>query len=378
MKVSCSQQDLSRGLGIVGRAVTARTTLPITQNVLIATDQSRLKLSATNLEIALSCWVGAQVEEEGAITIPARLISQFVDSLPLEKVSLELSARSHSLLLRCGRFQARLNGLDAADFPPIPEVNDDLSCQLDPQALHEAIDQVVLAAATDDTRPVLTGVQAEFEGDTLTLAAADGFRLAVRRLPLSSPVAKKVAVIIPARSLAELARLLDNQEEAVAFTANPQRGQARFSLKNIELVTQLIQGAFPNYSQLIPANYTTQTVVNTAEFLKASRIISILARDGGSVIRLQITPGAELTPGKLNLSAKAEEVGDDSGEIDATVNGQAVQIAFNSKYLIDVLSAIRQEKVSLETTTSSSPGVIRPAVDGDNYTHVIMPMFVQW
>ncbi|MEK7281446.1 MAG: DNA polymerase III subunit beta [Chloroflexota bacterium] len=378
MKVSCSQQDLSRGLGIVGRAVTARTTLPITQNVLIATDQSRLKLSATNLEIALSCSIGAQVEEEGAITIPARLISQFVDSLPPEKVSLELSARSHSIVLRCGRFQARLNGLDAADFPPIPAVNDDLSCQLDPNALHEAIDQVVLAAATDDTRPVLTGVQAEFEGDTLTLAAADGFRLAVRSLPLSSPVAKKVAVIIPSRSLAELARLLDNQEEPVAFTANPQRGQARFSLKNVELVTQLIQGSFPNYSQLIPANFTTRTVINTAEYLKAARTVSILARDGGSVIRLQITPGEELTPGKLNLSAKAEEVGDDSGEIDASINGQAVQIAFNSKYLVDVLSAIRQEKVSLETTTSSSPGVLRPVDEGSNYIHVIMPMFVQW
>jgi len=377
MKLSCLQENLNRGLGIVGKAVATRTTLPITNNVLIATDQSRLKLVATNLEMAISCWIGAKVEEEGAITVPARLLIEFINSLPSEKVDISLSPKTKTLELKCARFEARISGVDAKDFPPIPRVDEGITTEVEVEALRQGITQVVFAAATEESRPVLTGVDTEFDGDLLTLAAADGFRLAVYKLPIATPVSQKTEVIIPARTLAELNRLVAEQEEAVKITVNPNKSQVLFRLKDIELVSQLVQGTFPQYAQLIPQSYNTRVVVTVAEFLRATKTAAIFARDGSGIVRLVIAPGVELTPGKVTISARSEEIGDDVGEIDATVEGEEAKIAFNGKYLTDVLSVLNEAQVALETTNPSSPGVIRP-VGVDNYLHVIMPMFLQW
>lgn len=377
MRLSCLQENLNRGLSVVGRAVATRTTLPITNNVLLTVDQSRLKLAATNLEMAISCWIGAKVEEEGAITVPARLLAEFIGSLPNDRVDISLSPRTKTLGLKCARFEARISGVDAKDFPPIPKIEGGITTRVEVDALRQAISQVVFAAASEDSRPVLTGIDAEFDGDLLTLAAADGFRLAVYKLPLASPVSQKTEVIIPARTLAELNRLMADQEEAIEITVNPNKSQALFRLKNIELVSQLVQGTFPQYGQLIPQSYNTRVVVDVAQFLRAAKTAAIFASDGGGIVRLVIAPGGELTPGKVTISARSEEIGDDVGEIDATVEGEEAKIAFNGKYLIDVLSVLRETQVALETTNPSSPGVLRP-VGVDNYIHVVMPMFVQW
>jgi DNA polymerase-3 subunit beta len=362
---------------VVGRAVAVRTTLPITNNVLLATDKSRLKLSATNLEMAISCWIGAKVEEEGAITVPARLLSEFISSLPSGNVDINLSPQTKTLGLKCARFEARISGVDAKDFPPIPRVEGGIATKVEVEALRQGIGQVAFAAATEESRPVLTGVDAEFDGDTLTLAAADGFRLAVYKLPLAQAVSQKTEVIIPARTLAELNRLMADQEEAVEITVNPEKGQALFRLKDIELVSQLIQGSFPNYSQLIPKKFNTKAVISVADFLRATKTASIFARDGSGIVRLVVAPGGEMTPGKVTVSARSEEIGDDVGEIDAMVEGEEAKIAFNGKYLSDVLGVLHEAQVALETTNPSSPGVLKP-VGSDNYIHVVMPMFVQW
>jgi DNA polymerase-3 subunit beta len=377
MKLSCLQENLNWGLGVVGRAVAARTTLPITNNVLLATESSRLKLAATNLEMAISCWIGAKVEEEGSITVPARLLSDFIGSLPAEKVNISLSPQTKTLGLKCARFEARISGVDAKDFPPLPKVEGGIATKVEVEALKQGISQVVFAAATEESRPVLTGVDAKFEGKSVTLAAADGFRLAVYKMSLAEAVSKATEVIIPARTLAELNRLIAEQEEPVAVTVNPDKGQALFKLKNIELVSQLIQGTFPNYAQLIPQSFTTKATIGVADFLRATKTASIFARDGSGIIRLVVTPGAEMAPGKVVVSARSEEVGDDVGEIDAVVEGEEAKIAFNGKYLTDVLGVLHETQVALETTSPSSPGVIRP-VGSDNYLHVVMPMFVQW
>jgi DNA polymerase-3 subunit beta len=377
MKLSCLQENLNQGLNIVGRAVATRTTLPITNNVLLATDEGRLKLVATNLEMAISCWIGAKIEEEGSITVPARLLTEFVGSLPSDTIDVQLSPQTKTLGLKCARFEARISGVDAKEFPPIPSVDDGIATSVEVEALHQGINQVVFAAATEESRPVLTGVCAQFEGETLTLAAADGFRLAVHKLPVTNAVSEKTEVIIPARTLAELNRLSAEQEEAVEITLNPNKSQVLFRLKNIELVSQLVQGTFPNYSQLIPQSYNTRVIVGVADFLRATKTASIFARDGSGIVRLVITPGSEKNPGKISVSARSEEIGDDVGEIDATVEGDEAKIAFNGKYLTDVLSVLHEAQVALETTNPSSPGLIRP-VGTDNYTHVVMPMFVQW
>jgi DNA polymerase-3 subunit beta len=379
MRLSCLQENLNRGLNVVGKAVPSRTTLPITNNVLLATDQSRLKLVATNLEIAISCWIGAKVEEEGAITVPARLLSEFVGSLPSDKVDVTLVPRSKALELKCARFEARISGVDAKDFPPIPKMEDGLATKVEVDALKQGISQVVFAAAAEESRPVLTGVDAIFEGSTLTLAAADGFRLAVYKLPLLEPVNEKIEVIIPARTLAELNRLMADQEDPIEIHLGPTRSQALFKMKNVEIFSQLVQGKFPQYTQLIPQGYATRVVVDVAQFLRAVKTASIFARDGSGIVRLMISAGKEkeLAPGRLILSARSEEVGDNTGEIDVMVEGPEAKIAFNGRYLMDVLGVLNEPQVALEISTPSSPGVLRP-VGTDNYVHVVMPMFVQW
>lgn len=377
MKLSCLQENLSRGLGIVGRAVATRTTLPITNNVLLATDQSRLKLVATNLEMAISYWLGAKVEEEGAITVPARLLTEFASSLPNERIDINLAPKTKVLGLKCARFEARISGVDAKDFPPIPSIGEGITTKVEVEALRQAISQVVFAAATEESRPVLTGVDAQFEDSLLTLAAADGFRLAVFKMPLAAPVSQKAEVIIPARTLSELNRLIGDSEEAVDITLNPNKSQILFRLKDIELVSQLVQGTFPQYTQLIPQAFSTRAVVDVSEFLRATKTASIFARDGSGIVRIVVAAGADVTPGKMTVSARSEELGDDVGEIDAVVEGGEAKIAFNGKYLTDVLSVLRESRVALEATSPSSPGVLRP-VGVDNYVHVVMPMFVQW
>ena len=383
MQLSCLQENLNRGLSVVQRAVATRTTLPITQNVLIATDNSRLKLAATNLDIAISTWIGAQIEEEGTITIPARMLSEFVNSLPAERIDIALDNQTSGLDLKCARVQAHINGQDADDFPAIPSVTEGVIVRVAPDVLRDAINRVAFAAATEDSRPVLTGIKVEISGDSFTFAAADGFRLAVSEGKLSEPIAdtESLEFIIPARALLEVNRLIGGQSDPVEFTVTQQKSQAMFRMDNVELVSQLIQGTFPNYKQLVPENYETRAVVNQGAFLQATRTASIFARDGSGIVRLNVTPDDdEQAVGKLLVSSRAEELGDNTGELDAQVEGDEAKIAFNSKYLSDVLDVLGDGEVAMETTTPSSPGVIKPAADSEayKYTHVVMPMFVQW
>ncbi|MDP9238476.1 MAG: DNA polymerase III subunit beta [Chloroflexota bacterium] len=376
MKVTCLQENLAKGLGIVGRAVAVRSTLPITSNVLIATEHGRIKLAATNLDIALSCWIGGQIEDEGAITVPSRLLSDFVNSLPADKVELTLAPRARQLKLKCARNEATISGMDADDFPPIPAVEGD-TLEIDARMLREAITQVVFSAATDDSRPVLTGVDLVVEGNKLTLAAADGFRLAVRTIELKKKLAERQEVIVPARALAELNRLLQDQEDPVAMTFNANKTQVLFRLKDIELVAQLIQGTFPDYSRLIPKEWGSRAIVEVRDFLQETKIASIFARDGSGIVRVTFQAGEGGAPGEMTVVARAEEIGDNEGRLDAAVEGEAAKIAFNGKYLQEVLAVLDGGRVALETTGPSQPGVIRP-LDDDSYVHVVMPMFVQW
>ena len=378
MKVSALQDNFTKGLSVVGRAVPARSTLPQASHVKIETDEGRLKLVATDLMIATTCWIGAQVEEDGAVTVPARLLTDFVSSLPNDCIELNVPARGRQLHIQCARNEATMAGMDAADFPPVPAVADGLSLTLEPKTLRKAISQVQFAAAADDTRPVLTGVHTLAEGRELTLAAADGFRLAVHTLQLTQDVPERVEVIIPARALREIERLITDESEEVELAINGARSQVMFKLPNVEVVATLIQGTFPNYGQLIPQSYTTKTTIDMRQFLQETRIAAIFARDGAGIVRVQLDPGEGTNAGKMTVSARAEEIGEHRGDIDVKIEGEASKIAFNSRYLQDVLQALDDvSEVALETTSPSSPGVIRP-IGNDRYVHVVMPMFVQW
>ncbi len=373
MKVSCLQENLAKGLGVVGRAVSPRSTLPVLGNVLLATDAGRLKLSATNLEVGINCWIGAKVEEEGATTVPARTFIDLVNALPPGQMDMELVVRTQTLNLRAGRSEANVKGIDAQEFPIVPVPEGEGGILVEPDVLRMAIEQVSLAAATDESRPILTGVLAKFEDSQLTLAAADGFRLSVRTLSLPQAVPDPFSIIIPARALVELGRISGEQKEPVVITVTPTRNQVLFQLTDVVLVSQLIDGNFPDYRQIIPREYTTHTVVDTAAFLKACKAAQIFARDAAHITRLHIRPGSELAPGHMIVSATSAETGDDVSELDASIEGDEIEIAFNVRYLIDVLSVAGTPQIALDTTTSSSPGVIRPVGDVD-FIHVIMPM----
>jgi DNA polymerase-3 subunit beta len=373
MKVTCLQENLAKGLGIVTRAVSPRNVLPVLGNVLLATEDGRLKLAATNLEIGITYWVGAKVEEEGSITVPARTIADFVNTLPNEKIRMVLDAKRQSLNLRCEAFTSDIKGVDAQEFPLLPGANLGDGIALNVADLREMITQTTIAAAVDDTRPVLTGVLVRLEGDRLTLAAADGFRLSMRDSKLSAAVRDPVSVIIPARALSELARLVGDQDETVWMVLPSGRGQAVFRLKEAELSSSLIDGTFPDFQPIIPRSYNTHAVLSTAQFLKACKAADIFARQSSHSARLTVTPGSGSDPGTLQVNATAAETGTGETIVDATVEGAAIEIAFNVKYLIDVLTVVNTPNVALETTGPASPGVIRP-VGREDFTHVIMPM----
>lgn len=383
MKVSCLQENLSRGLSIVGRAVASRATLPVTQNVLLETDRSMLKLSATNLEIAITTWIGAMIDVEGAITVPARLLSEFVNSLPSDRVDLDVEEDSSILQFVCGRDKARIHGVAASEFPPIPRVVEGVAARVDSQEFKRAISRVVFAAASEESRPVLTGVQAKLDGDRFTLAAADGFRLAVQHGTLAAAVEEEIGVIIPARTMNELTRLLTDQDDTVEIMMVPARSQIMFKSGGVEVVSQLVQGTFPNYEQLIPQKFDTRSTFDSQRLLRVTRSAAIFARDGSNIIRLQMSPrpeDAEETEaaGTATISGRSEEVGENQTSLDMMeIEGEEAKIAFNSRYLQEVLSVLERGNVAIETTSSSSPGVFKPT-DDDNYVHVVMPMFVQW
>ena len=272
MKISCLQENLARGLSIVNRAVATRSTLPVLSNILLSTDESRLKLSATNLETSINCWIGANVTQEGAATVPARLLTDFVTSLPQEPIDLELITRTQTLNLRCGRFEANIKGIDAQEFPLILVPEDDLRIDLEPDVLRSMIDQVAFAAATDESRPVLTGVLVELGAEGITLAAADGYRLSVRSAPLADgqeAPTSKTSIIVPARALQELRRISAGveSEESVGMLISQSRNQVFFRMPDIDLASQLVEGTFPDYKLIIPTQFNTKTTLNSADFL---------------------------------------------------------------------------------------------------------------
>ena len=378
MKLSCLQENLNWGLAVVGRAVAKNTTLPITNNILLATNNGRLKLVATDLEKAVTCWIGAKVEEEGTITLPARLLTEFVGQLKeKEVVNLVMAPKTKTLSLKCARDAATISGLDAKDFPPIPSIEQGVNTSVEIEAFRQAITQVEFSTAHDQSRPVLTGVDIIMEGEIMKLAGADGFRLAVYKLNLVKPVEKKVEVIIPVQTMTELKTLMANEKEPVQITINPNKSQILFRLKDTELVSTLMQGTFPQYEGLIPQSFNTKAIVSTKEFLMAVKAASIFARERGGIVRVKVTPGSELAPGKMMILASSEDVGDNQGEIDAIVEGGEAKIAFKGTYMIDGLNVLKEDRVSFETTSPSSPIVVRP-VGTDNYSYMVMPMFVQW
>ena len=374
MKVTVLQENLARGLGTVSKAVSPRSTLPVLANVLIASDEGRLRLSATNLEMGITCWIPARIDEEGSTTVPARTFSDLVSTLPGDQVLLKLDPQTQTLNVRGGTSTNDIKCIDAQEFPPMPVPDFDGAVQINVGDFREMIHQVAFAASSDEARPVLMGVLLQVDKDKLTMAAADGFRLSVRKAVLSTPSAAPVSAIVPAQALKELARVATDSEEPIYMVLPKGRGQVVFRVKDVEVVSQLIDGTFPDYQQIIPRSYKSRTLVSTSSLLKACKQAEIFAREGSNVARLNIKSSqGEMQPSEVEISATSEETGKNETIVEATVDGSGLLIAFNVKFLREALEVIRTPNVALETSAPNAPGVVKPVGD-DQFLHVIMPM----
>jgi DNA polymerase-3 subunit beta len=374
MKATVLQENLARGLSVVSRAVSPRSTLPVLSNILIASDEGRLRLSATNLELGITCWIAARIDEEGSTTVPARTFSDLVNTLPGDQVQLTLDVKTQSLHVKGGASNNDIKCIDAQEYPPLPTPEMDGAVQFNVADFKEMIAQVAFAASTDESRPVLMGVLLQVEKDKITMAAADGFRLSVRKAQLAQAAPHPLSVIIPARALNELARVATDNDEVIYMAVPKNRGQVLFRVKDVEVVSQLIDGAFPDYQQIIPRSYKSRTLVSTASLLKACKQAEIFAREGSNVARFDIKEAkGEMQPSEVEISATSEETGKNETIVEATVDGGSVLIAFNVKFLREALEAIKTPNVALETSVANAPGVIKPVGD-DDFLHVIMPM----
>jgi DNA polymerase III subunit beta len=376
MKVNVKQQQLAHCVSMVSRAVSPRSTLPVLSNILVKTDKGRLRLSATNLELGITCWIRARIDGEGAITVPARTFTDLVSALPDDTVVLTLDNSTQTLNVHCGTSDTNIKGIDAEEFPPIPEPNLDEGVPLNITNFKDMVQQVAFAASTDEARPVLTGVLLKIDGDHITMAATDGFRISIREDVIPNAVSRPIEAIIPARALVELARIIGGVDKTLIMTFPPDRGQVIFHMDDLELVSQLIEGGFPDYRAIIPQSFKTHTLLSTGGLLKACKQSEIIAREGTNVARLNIIPETnEASPGILEISANSEQTGTSEVIVDASVDGIPLLVAFNVRFLREVLEVIKADNVWLETNAANTPGLIRPQGD-EHFKHIIMPMHI--
>ncbi|MDR7427844.1 MAG: DNA polymerase III subunit beta [Armatimonadota bacterium] len=367
MFISCGQQDFFRAVQIVNRAVSARTTMPILSNILLESVEEGLRLTATDLELGIQTFVAATVEEGGAITLPARLLSEIAASLPQARVQLRVEHEANRAEIQCEETVFEILGLPAADFPllPAPEVTEAIS--LEASLLRGMIRQTVFAVSTDETRPFLTGVHVVVEDRTVRFVATDGGRLSLRCATLDQAVRQNFGVIVPAKTMHELARLATGAAGAVAMALA--ENHLVFTLPEARLVSRLIAGQFPNYEQVIPQGFKQRLRLQTERFLRAVRRAAITARDSANVVRLSAR-GSELT-----ITSNTPEVGKTVERLPVDAEGETVEIAFNARYLMDCLSVLEADEVTFELSGPLSPGAIRP-VGQQDYVYVLAPVRV--
>ncbi|MCL5407192.1 MAG: DNA polymerase III subunit beta [Patescibacteria group bacterium] len=364
MKISCTQENLTKGLSIVSHMISSRTTLPVLNNILLKVEKGRLSLLATDLEIGISTWIGAKVDAEGAITVPARLLSEYITTNTDKTINLEL--KGTTLHLSSDHFKANIKGIEASEFPSIPEVKDGPEIEIQATDFKDGIIKTVFACAVDETRPVLAGVYLKIVKNKLKLVATDSYRLAEKTINLISTGEKEVGFIVPGRTLGEIGRLLNESIEKVEIMVG--ENQVQFKLGPTTLISRLIDGNFPDYEQIIPTNIKTKINIRNKEFQNAIKMASFFARDSANNIKLQLKK-----PKTFNVIAVSPQMGDNTSELEVEITGDELEIAFNAKFILDCLSVVNSEEVSLEMAGSLSPGIVRPLND-KNYLYIIMPL----
>jgi DNA polymerase-3 subunit beta len=382
MKLTCQQADLAHALGMASRAISSRATLPILANLLLEAKPGApgtLTLSGTNLEIGIIARMEAEVETGGKLTLPAGLFTEFIKSQPAGTITIEVGEGETKACVTGKLSRASIIGLDAAEYPSIPTA-DELSAEpflLDAATLREIVANVAFAAANDESRPALTGVWTQVEEGTLTCVAVDAFRLAKRLVQLTGEAIPQVHFLVPAHSLKELAHILpDDEELTVEVILTERRNQVLFHTSQVDLVSRLVDAAYPPWEQVIPKNSSTCAVVETAELRAAIKSAQLFARESSNILQVQVRPAVEdEKTGHIQIEAVSQDLGDSISVLDATVTGPQVDIRFNVKYVAEVLAAIATEKTTLEVSSPARPGLFKPAGSLEQ-SYVVMPMYL--
>lgn len=365
MELSVTQENLTRALATASRVASTKTQLPILSNILFRTDENRLLIAATNLEIASMQHIGAKIINEGAITIPARLINEFVSSLP--KTTVTLKVTDNKLHITADGYNSTINGTIADDFPELPTINEKtaVSYVIDMNSFKQAIGQTILTTSNDSTRPILTGVYWHSYKGNLYMAATDGYRLSEKRL---IPTKSEVAAVIPTSTLQEVLRVMTDDVSEVEILFDEL--QIRFRLNGIEITSRLIDGNFPDYRQLIPANSDSVITIPRSDFAQITKVAGLFARESGGSVTLT----ADMEKGRLSLHSVASELGENTSESPAEVTADG-QVTLNSRYLTEALSVLDGESVTFRFSGKLSPCVLSVADQKDpDYQHIIMPL----
>jgi DNA polymerase-3 subunit beta len=382
MKITCTQENLNQGLSIVSHIASKNASLPILNNVLIQVDNNNIKLSTTNLEMGITCLVRGKIENKGAFTVQSKLITDYVSLLPKEKVNLEVidekegSTESGILNITCKNYTTKIKGMSSSDFPLIPQIekNNPYICKIND--LKSAISQTIFAVSLNETRPEIGGVLMSFNQNKLTLAATDSYRLAEKVVDLKSKFnIDEQRVIVPARTLQELLRILSSLKDPTAIEDIDNieiyvvENQILFVLGNIELISRLIEGQYPDYKQIIPQNYETEVLITNSEFIKAVKTASLFTRSGIYDINLEIIPNSK----ELVISSTNSQLGENVSRLASKINGKTNNILVNFRYLLDGLQNIDVEEIELKVVDSNSPCAIKPK-GKDDYLYIVMPI----
>jgi DNA polymerase-3 subunit beta len=364
MKLICTKDNLKKGLFVVSRVVGSGNPLQVLNNILIKTDHGRIKLSSTNLEIGVNTWVGGKIENEGALTVPARLINEYINNLPTEKVTLE-SVEGNNLRLESENYHTSVKGLSSEDFPLIPQVTEEPFAKIDGEEFREALSETLWAASANETQPEISGVFIAFEDDKARIAATDRYRLAERIVGLKGVVKGSKEVIVPARTISELYKILSIGEGEVEIYFS--ESQVLFKFDDTELISRLIDGQYPDYRQIIPKEFKTEVEVERQELIHALKAASLFVPDSNNVT-VEVKPAEGIT-----VTASSMAAGENTTQIKAKVTGIENTAVFNFRYLLDCLNNLTEPNVKFKMINDASPAAVVP-LKRDNYVYIVMPI----
>ena len=370
MKLQVLQENLSKALVTASRFTSGRAQLPVLGNILISGKKTKLLVSATNLETSISISVGAQIDIEGEITVPARVITDIVANLPVG--SINLSAVKEQVKIKAQNFESSVSGMNAADFPTIPQSVGKESITLERESFLTALSQVSFAASIDETRPILTGILFIYKKGKLIMVATDGFRLSQKEIPMKS-IQKAQSVILPKTALSELSRI-SSDEEKIGFSLRKSDNQVVFGFGGVILASRILEGEFPDFERIIPKTSKLKISLDKEELLRAVKLASVFARESANVINFKVRKNT------VELSAESQSSGSQETKVDAKVVGpvdkKGFKIAFNYRFLEDFLSVVKDDEVQIELSATNAPGIFRDPKDPD-YLHLIMPVKLQ-